>query len=171
VRTEHEGGPARVLRTAAAVAGTGAAAAAGLGTWGVVVERRRFRVRTERLRLLPEGSRPLRILHLSDLHVWPGQRAVRRFVHSLAELEPDLVVDTGDNLSDPGALPWLLEILDPLFRFPGAYVPGSNCYFAPQPRNPFRYLVRDTSAEIATRSRSCPGRTCTAPSTPPAGPR
>ena len=132
-----------ILRAAAA----GAVAAAGLGGWGVVVERRRFQLRTERLRLLPAGSPPLRILHLSDLHVWPGQRSVREFVHSLAALEPDLVVDTGDNLSHPEALPWLLEILEPLFRFPGAYVPGSNCYFAPQPRNPLRYLRRDTSGE------------------------
>jgi predicted MPP superfamily phosphohydrolase len=144
---EHDAAAARLLRTAAAVTGAGAAAAAGLGAWGVVVERRRYRLRTERLRLLPPGSRPLRILHISDLHVWPGQRKVQEFVRSLAELEPDLVVDTGDNLSHPDALPWLLDTLRPLFRFPGAYVPGSNCYFAPRPKNPFRYLWRDTSRE------------------------
>ncbi|MHC5558529.1 metallophosphoesterase [Kocuria rosea] len=143
----HAPGGAGLLRAAAATAGAGAAAAAGLGAWGVLVERRRFQLRTERLRLLPEGSAPLRILHLSDLHVWPGQRSVREFVHSLAGLQPDLVVDTGDNLSHLDALPWLLEILEPLLRFPGAYVPGSNCYFAPRLKNPVRYLWRDTSGE------------------------
>jgi predicted MPP superfamily phosphohydrolase len=147
VSPRHAPGGAGLLRAAAATAGAGAAAAAGLGAWGVLVERRRFQLRTERLRLLPEGSAPLRILHLSDLHVWPGQRSVREFVHSLAELQPDLVVDTGDNLSHLDALPWLLEILEPLFRFPGAYVPGSNCYFAPRLKNPVRYLWRDTSGE------------------------
>ncbi|PLC13619.1 metallophosphoesterase [Kocuria flava] len=135
------------LRAAAALAGAGLAAGAGLGAWGVVVERRRFQLRTEHLRLLPPGSAPLRILHLSDLHVWPGQRAVREFVHSLAALRPDLVVDTGDNLSHPEALPALLEILEPLLAFRGAYVPGSNCYFGPRPKNPVRYLWRDTSGE------------------------
>lgn len=96
---------------------------------------------------MPAGSRPLRILHISDLHTVPGQAAKKRFVHSLAALHPDLVIDTGDNLSHMRALPYLLEILEPLFEFPGVYVPGSNCYFAPQLKNPLRYLWKTTSGE------------------------
>lgn len=132
------------------LAGAGAGlVAAGAGTlaWAVLGERRRFQLREETVRVLPPGSRPLRILHISDLHTVPGQEAKKRFVHSLAALEPDLVVDTGDNLSHMAALPYLLEILDPLFAFPGVYVPGSNCYFAPRPKNPARYLWRTTASE------------------------
>ncbi|GEC98994.1 metallophosphoesterase [Kocuria varians] len=142
-----DSGPAPAVRTlAAAGAGLFAAGAGTLG-WAVLGERRRFQLRQETVRVLPAGSRPLRLLHLSDLHTVPGQEAKKRFVHSLAALEPDLVVDTGDNLSHLRALPYLLEILEPLFAFPGVYVPGSNCYFAPQPKNPFRYLWRTTAGE------------------------
>ena len=138
---------------AAAVAAGVATAGAGTATWAVFGERRRFRLRQETLRMLPAGTAPLRILHISDLHTVPGQEAKKRFVHSLAALRPDLVVDTGDNLSHLRAVPYLLEILDPLFRFPGVYVPGSNCYFAPQPKNPLRYLWRTSSGDDPVDTR------------------
>ncbi|WP_312396741.1 metallophosphoesterase [Kocuria sp.] len=134
-------------RAAAVLTAGLAAAGAGTAAWAVFGERHRFQLRQETVRILPAGSRPLRILHLSDLHTVPGQEAKKRFVQSLAALRPDLVIDTGDNLSHLRALPYLLEILDPLFEFPGVYVPGSNCYFAPQPKNPLRYLWRTTASE------------------------
>ncbi|GAA2514886.1 MAG: metallophosphoesterase [Kocuria sp.] len=142
-------GPAPAARQITA-AGAGLFAA-GTGTlaWAVLGERRRFQLRQETVRVLPTGARPLRILHISDLHTVPGQAAKLRFMHSLAALRPDLVIDTGDNLSHLQALPFLLEILDPLFAFPGVYVPGSNCYFAPQPKNPTRYLWRTSAADRA----------------------
>ncbi len=133
---------------AAAVVAAGiAAAGASTAAWAVFGERRRFQLRQETVQILPAGSRPLRILHISDLHTVPGQETKKRFVRSLAALRPDLVIDTGDNLSHLRALPYLLEILEPLFEFPGVYVPGSNCYFAPQPKNPLRYLWRTTASE------------------------
>ena len=49
--------------------------------------------------MLAPGPRPLRVLHVSDLHLTPGQRRKRDWVRALAGLEPDLVVDTGDNLA------------------------------------------------------------------------
>ena len=134
-------------RAAAALATGVSAAGAGTAAWAVFGERRRFQLVQETLRVLPEGSRPLRILHISDLHTVPGQAAKKRFVHSLAALRPDLVIDTGDNLSHMRALPYLLEILEPLFHFPGVYVPGSNCYFAPELKNPLRYLWKTTASE------------------------
>jgi uncharacterized protein len=99
-----------------------------------------WRLREFSLELLPEGGRPLRILHISDIHIAPGQGAKRDWVRGLAELQPDLVVNTGDNLSHIDAVPLALEALDPLLDFPGVFVWGSNDYFAPQPRNPLRYL-------------------------------
>jgi len=63
-----------------------------------------------------------------------------RWVDSLAGLRPDLVVTTGDNLSQPEALPMIHQAYGRLFAFPGVFVFGSNDYFAPNPVNPLRYL-------------------------------
>ncbi|ROZ65603.1 metallophosphoesterase [Kocuria soli] len=147
----------------ASVAATSLAATAVSGAavtgWAVFGERRRFRVRHERLAVLAPGATDLRILQISDLHTVPGQEAKKRFVHGLAELEPDLVLDTGDNLSHPQALPYLLEILEPLLKLPGLYVPGSNCYFAPMLKNPARYLWKSsTSDEDRTQAQLLPWR-------------
>lgn len=133
--------PGTALRSAAwaagAVAGTGAAALA----YASLIERNLFGVREETLAVLPPGSEPLRVLHLSDIHFVPNQKIKVRWLQSLAELEPDLVVNTGDNLSHLDAVPPLLEALKPLMRFPGVYVPGSNDYYGPLMKNPFTYFT------------------------------
>jgi uncharacterized protein len=82
------------------------------------------------------------VLHVSDLHLRPGQRLEERFVASLADLEPDLVVDTGDNLSHPRGVPVVLRALGRLLDRPGVFVFGSNDYHGPRPKNPLDYLVR-----------------------------
>jgi uncharacterized protein len=117
---------------------TGVAAVA----YGAGIERRRWTLRTATLPVLAEGARPLRVLHISDLHLTPGQDSKKRWVAALAELEPDLVVNTGDNLAHPRAVPGVLAALDPLLSRPGVFVFGSNDYFGPRPKNPARYLVR-----------------------------
>ncbi len=83
----------------------------------------------------------LRILHISDIHYVPGQRRKAEWLKGLARLEPDLVVNTGDNLSDHDAGPEVLEALAPLLEFPGVFVPGSNDYYAPKRKNPLRYFL------------------------------
>jgi predicted MPP superfamily phosphohydrolase len=103
-------------------------------------ERRRWTLREATLPLLPLGIRPLRILHVSDLHLTPGQESKKRWVSELASLEPDLVVNTGDNLAHPKAVPGVLAALGPLLEKPGLFVFGSNDYFGPTPKNPMRYL-------------------------------
>ena len=45
------------------------------------------------------------MLHLSDLHMMPDQARKQRWVASLAGLDPDLVVVTGDNMAHPDAVP------------------------------------------------------------------
>ena len=92
------------------------------------------------------GKASFDILHLSDLHMIPGQRAKVEFVSSLDALEPDLVINTGDNLSDEAGVPWVLDALDPLLNRPGAFVFGTNDYWAPRPVNPLKYL-RDEKRE------------------------
>ncbi|MGW9403506.1 metallophosphoesterase [Arthrobacter sp. NPDC055585] len=132
---------APVLRSAAWTAGSLAAAGAAAFAYGSLIERNLFGIRTETLAVLPPGSRPMRVLHLSDIHYVPGQDRKTRWLQSLADLEPDLVVNTGDNLSHQQAVPPLLEALKPLMRFPGVFVPGSNDYYAPVLKNPFTYFT------------------------------
>jgi predicted MPP superfamily phosphohydrolase len=61
-------------------------------------------------------------------------------VAALADLQPDLVVNTGDNLAHQRAVPAVLRALDPLLALPGVFVFGSNDYYAPRPKNPAGYL-------------------------------
>lgn len=138
--TRDIGSYARALARRAAWGAGAAAAAGGLVAGYGLLERNRFGVRHESVAVLPPGMSDLRVLHLSDIHMVPGQEAKRRWLRSLADMEPDLVVNTGDNLSHRTAVAPLLEALEPLMKFPGVYVPGSNCYFAPRPKNPLRYL-------------------------------
>ncbi|MGH4013010.1 MAG: metallophosphoesterase [Pseudonocardiaceae bacterium] len=106
------------------------------------VERRRWTLRQATLPVLPAGAPPLRILHISDLHMTPGQLAKQRWLATLADLQPDLVVNTGDNLAHLRAVPAVLGALAPLLALPGVFVFGSNDYYAPKPKNPARYLTR-----------------------------
>ncbi|MEY3587137.1 MAG: hypothetical protein RJB32_433 [Actinomycetota bacterium] len=96
---------------------------------------------TKHIELSVGIGKPLRILHISDLHFAPGQKAKANFLKELAELKPDLVVNTGDNLGHRDAVGPTLKALAPLMHFPGVFVNGSNDYRAPQPRNPLGYFL------------------------------
>jgi uncharacterized protein len=113
--------------------------------YATVVEPRSFRLRRITVPVLPKGMPSLRLLQISDVHMVSGQRLKQRWLRSLAGLRPDLVINTGDNLSDPEAVPDVLDSLGPLMGFPGAYVFGSNEHYGPKLRNPARYLLEKTS--------------------------
>lgn len=134
------------------VLGLGLAGAGVLG-WASLVERNAFVLRRFEVPVLPDGAEPLRVLHLSDLHLLPRQRAKAAWVHSLASLDPDLVIDTGDNLAGADAVPAVLDAFDLLLDAPGVFVLGSNDYFGPSLKNPFRYLTRHHAREIGTTER------------------
>ncbi|MBO1753766.1 metallophosphoesterase [Allobranchiibius sp. CTAmp26] len=127
-----------VARAAAAAATAGAGALA----WASLVERHWYAVRRATLPVLPEGATPVRVLHISDLHLVPRQERRIAWVRALASLEPDFVVNTGDNCSDLDAVPAVLRAMEPLLELPGAFVLGSNDYFAPTVKNPLRYFDR-----------------------------
>ena len=110
--------------------------------WGY--ERKAFRLRNYDVPVLAAGATPIRVLHISDMHVTPRQPWKVEWVRALAELQPDLVIDTGDNMAHADSVPETLRALEPLFAFPGAFVPGSNDWFAPKLKNPVRYLLPDT---------------------------
>jgi predicted MPP superfamily phosphohydrolase len=123
------------------------AAVLGSATAGIayasLYERNRWTLRRFEVPVLDPDSAPLRVLHLSDLHMTAGQRSKQEWVASLAELQPDLVVDTGDNLAGMDAVPGTLRALDPLLDLPGVFVMASNDYYAPRPKNPLKYFTRE----------------------------
>jgi predicted MPP superfamily phosphohydrolase len=143
----------RVLR---GLAGAGAASGAALTAYAAW-EARQYTLRRVELPLLPAGARPLKVLHLSDIHMTPGQRRKQEWLDGLALLRPDLVVNTGDNLSHRDAVPVVTSCLGPLLDLPGVFVFGSNDYFEPSLRNPFRYLLPDDGRR-ATNTPKLPWR-------------
>lgn len=120
--------------------GTGLLAAGGLA-YAAGYEVRSYRLRRFEVPVLRPGSRPLKLLHISDLHQRPGQLGKRDWVRHLDSLEPDLVVNTGDNLAHREAVPYVLDALGPLLRRPGVFVFGGNDYYGPVLKNPARYLL------------------------------
>jgi predicted MPP superfamily phosphohydrolase len=117
-------------------------AALGLGAlaWGTLVERNAFTLRRETLHILEPGARPLTVLHISDLHMAPWQQSKQEWVRELAVFEPDLVVNTGDNLGHENGMTGIEHALEPFRNVPGVFVNGSNDYFGPVVKNPFTYF-------------------------------
>lgn len=93
----------------------------------------------------------LRVLHISDIHFAPSQKAKAKFLYELSQLKPDLVVNTGDNLGHSQAINPLLLALEPLMEFPGVFVNGSNDYSSPKLTNPLRYLAGPSKVENRER--------------------
>ena len=108
--------------------------------WASLVERHWFAIRRETIAVLPAGAKPIRILHIGDVHLAPWQKRKMAWITRLANLGADLVVDTGDNLGHKGAIAPLLSAFEPLLKTPGVFVNGSNDYYAPAARNPLNYL-------------------------------
>lgn len=132
----------RLSRLLGGTAAAGALAGAGL-TGYAMWEARQYTLRRVTVPVLPAGAEPVRVLHLSDIHLVPSQRRKLEWLSSLSLLRPDLVVNTGDNLAHRDAVPALLDTLGPLLEVPGVFVLGSNDYFSPTLRNPLRYLLPD----------------------------
>jgi len=132
---------ARTITSIAAITGVAA-----IG-YASIIERNWFVLREQEIPVLPPGASPLRVLHISDTHLTPGRHRLMAFVRSLASLEPDLVVNTGDSIASPEAVGPLLDSLGPLLDVPGVFVYGSNDLFSPKPRNPARYLWRTSAGE------------------------
>ncbi|GAA3816126.1 metallophosphoesterase [Nocardioides panacisoli] len=134
------------------MAGGGAAAGAAVTAYAVW-EARQYTLRKVDVRVLPAGAAPLRVLHVSDIHMTPGQRAKQEWLRGLAETEPDLVIDTGDNLAHRDAVPAVLDALGPLLEVPGVFVHGSNDYFEPVLRNPLAYVLPDSGWRNTTSAQ------------------
>ena len=134
--------------------GGGALAYAGL------YEVNAYRLRRVEVPVLPAGARPIRVLHISDLHLTPRSQARSAGCRGWPALEPDLVINTGDNSRHPDAVPFVLRSLGRLLDVPGVFVWGSNDYYAPDVQEPA--ALPDRAAGKAARHpvrTSCRGRT------------
>ncbi|TCJ29868.1 metallophosphoesterase [Nocardioides jejuensis] len=140
------------FRLAGGVLAAGTVAGAALATYAAC-EARAYTVRRVTVPVLPPDHAPLRVLHVSDMHLTPGQTRKRDFVRSLAALDPDLVINTGDNLSHMRAVPFALDAFAPLMERPGVFVLGSNDYFDPGMRNPLKYLLPDDGVRHIDRAQ------------------
>jgi predicted MPP superfamily phosphohydrolase len=110
--------------------------------YGVLIERRAYRLVRRDVAILPAGGPgTLRVLHLSDLHFVRNDDRKARF---LASLPPaDVTIVTGDFLGEPGAAEAAVEALRATRgRLASWFVLGSNDYYVPRPVSPLRYVIR-----------------------------
>src|SRR5258705_8374909 len=141
---EHETTLTRMhARTGLHLALGTAALGAATFAYASLIERNLFTLRRFDVPVLAPDAEPLRVLHISDLHMTPGQRRKQDWVAALSATDPDLVVTTGDNLAHPDAVTAVTRALQPLLDRPGAFVFGSNDYHGPVYKNPFGYFDRN----------------------------
>lgn len=124
--------------------------AAGLGAlaYAALYEVRAYTLRTVTVPVLPAGSESIRVLHLSDAHMTPGQHRKQDWLRALGDLQPDLVINTGDNLSHQQAVPSVLHAYGDLLDAPGVFVFGSNDYRSPRFIDPTAYLRGGTGGHL-----------------------
>jgi predicted MPP superfamily phosphohydrolase len=131
-------------RATGTVLGTVAAAGAVAGSlafaYGALIERNRFTLRRATMPVLPPGARPITVLHISDMHMAPWQQRKQDWVRSLAALKPDLVINTGDNTGHERGIEGVERVFEAFKGTAGVFVHGSNDYYGPVAKNPFRYF-------------------------------
>lgn len=118
-----------MIRTLLSLSAIGALA---VGAYGIFIEPYRLRVRRVRL-AVPSLQAPgvvIRILHITDLHMRAGDKRRVHMLHRLADLEPDLILLTGDLIhggKDPDAeLATALAALAPIQVRRGTYAVLGN---------------------------------------------
>ena len=134
---------------------TAAVGAAAFG-YASIIERNWFVLRRFEIPVLPPGTGPLRILHISDTHLTPGRNRLMSWIRSLDDLDPHLVVNTGDSIAHPQSVGFFLDALGPLLDRPGVFVLGSNDLYAPEPFNPANYLLGPSSRRRKKKSPDLP---------------
>lgn len=131
-----------------------AIAALAILLYAMTFARWRFVVMHSQVKVLPKYSAPIRVLHISDVHMAPWQKRKQRFIKSLVNEKPDLIINTGDNLGHHDVIPLVIESYDGILDVPGVFVNGSNDYYAPRLKNPIGYLRKpstpDNSKPLAT---------------------
>ncbi|HEY9868522.1 MAG TPA: metallophosphoesterase [Candidatus Obscuribacterales bacterium] len=75
---------------------------------------------------LPAGSRPIRIVHISDLHCDPVPRLEERLPDLVKRQHPDLILFTGDAINSPAGLPVFRRCLTELSAIAPTYAVRGN---------------------------------------------
>lgn len=119
----------------------GGAMVAGLA-WAAGVERRWYTLRHVTVPALRTTSlRPLRLLHVSDLHQLPRQTHRLDFLRSCLRYGPDVVVATGDLLESDDSIDEVVEVLGQAAAGRvGLAVLGAHDYWGAVAKNPAEYL-------------------------------
>jgi hypothetical protein len=117
---------------------------------------------------LPARSAPVRVLHVSDLHLLPRHARRAAWVRRLARHRADLVVSTGDHVGSEAAFGLLADTLGALAAdgTPAVVVPGNNDYFTPIRPSLLGYLREDPPRRAPQPRHRLAGR-----AGPPAGRR
>lgn len=137
--------------------GTLAAAGAACVAYGTFIEREWYRFREVTLdgalRPTTRAPKPLRLLHVSDVHLDPPRPKRVAFLREIAQRDYDLVVATGDLLGAQDAEQALVEAMAPLTAdgTPGLVVLGSNDIFAPTAKSPLIYFTDPDHRTETTR--------------------
>jgi predicted MPP superfamily phosphohydrolase len=131
-----------------------AAVAVGCVAYGILVERRWYRLVRYRLPILPTAeASELTVLHLSDLHLTRRSAKMRRFLSGLPAC--DVCVVTGDIVGEPEAVEDTVEALRPLRgRRASYFVLGSHDYYVARPSNYLRYFRKRRRHRRAKRGRA-----------------
>lgn len=128
---------------------------AGLGCvlYGIVIERRWYRLRRFRFDILPaDAPGTLTVLHLSDLHFTRDDHGKARFLRTLPPA--DVTIVTGDFLAEPEGIESAAAGVAPVRgRLASWFVLGSNDYYAPRPLNYLAYFRRRRKPRRAIRGR------------------
>ena len=111
-------------------------------TWAAAVEPRLYALRAVTIPVLgPAAMRPLRLLHLTDLHQLPGQRHRLEFIRRCLDAGPDVVVVTGDLLEADASIDDVVDTLAEAVRDRvGLAVLGAHDYWGATAKNPADYL-------------------------------
>jgi len=75
---------------------------------------------------IPPGGRPIRIVHLSDLHSDDRPRLERRLLEVVAAEHPDVIVFTGDAINSLEALPVFRECMAALAKIAPTFAVRGN---------------------------------------------
>ena len=126
------------------------AAGLAIAVYSLTFARWRWSVKRSEAAVLPKGAKPIRVLHISDIHMAPWQHGKQRFIKQLISLQPDLIVNTGDNLGHTDAIASTLSALGPLLDVPGVFVNGSNDYYAPRFKSPIAYVFKPSTPHHET---------------------
>jgi predicted MPP superfamily phosphohydrolase len=120
-------------------------AAAAVFAYGLTFARWRFVVQHSEAHVLPKGAKPIRVLHISDVHMAPWQKRKQQFIKALISEAADLIVNTGDNLGHENVIHVTMNAYSNILKVPGVFVNGSNDYYAPSIRNPLSYIFKPST--------------------------